>query len=125
MRRQTHPYLSPTIESTCTKQMFSAALIQVDMNLHGGVLHDRKNHDCVTNYINLILQRSSINLTIKTVEKLQEKILFTFRFTSKVFTFKKITINYKELSMLVYEDSTQSEHSVPHFSCVIFFESNH
>ena len=52
-----------------------------------------KNHDCVTNYINLILQRSSINLTIKTVEKLQEKILFTFRFTGKVFTLQKITIN--------------------------------
>ena len=93
MRRQTHPYLSPTIESTCTKQMFSTAQIQVDMNLHGIVLHDRKNNDCVTNYINLILQRSSINLSIKTAEKLQEKILFTFRFTGKVFTLQKITIN--------------------------------
>lgn len=55
------------------------------MNLHGGVLHDRKNHDSVTNYIKLKLQRSSINVTIKRVEKLQEKILFTFSFASSVY----------------------------------------
>ena len=44
-----------------------------------------KNHDSVTNYIKLKLQRSSINVTIKRVEKLQEKILFTFSFASSVY----------------------------------------
>lgn len=81
-----------------------------------------KNHDCVTNYIKLILQGSSINLTIKRVKKLQEKLLFTFSFASNVYL-KKIT--QRKLSIQVYKDSTRTEHtSSPSIFLCNFFERN-